>query len=83
LGCLRLDTPDTHTVIWPKGFDLGADLRVRDDRGAVVGRIGGAFRLGGGEVPSLHDGIPLSEADRVRAGSRCPGRFWIVGEVLR
>jgi hypothetical protein len=82
-GCLRLESPDAHTVVWPKGFGLGGDLRVRSDRGAEVGRIGGSFRLGGGEVPSLHDGVPLSEADRVRAESRCPGRFWIVGEMPR
>lgn len=83
-GCLRLDLDDRHTVIWPKGFSLDrrpGHLVVLDAGGDAVGRIGGHFRLGGGEVPFLHAGIPLSDADRERAEARCPGRYWIVGEV--
>jgi hypothetical protein len=83
-GCLRLQPGDRVTVIWPKGFTLervsGAFL-VRDAGGRAVGRIGDTFRLGGGEVPYLHQGIGLSAADRERAMSRCPGIFWIVGSV--
>jgi hypothetical protein len=85
-GCLRFDSPDPATVVWPKGFTLevaGEILRVRDAAGAVLGRIGEGFRLGGGEVPSLHPGVGMSNADRARAESTCPGRFWIVGDVLR
>lgn len=83
-GCLRLDTPDAHTVVWPFGFSLvtvGGELVVRDAEGDAVGAIGGRFRLGGGEVASLHDGIALAPEDRDRAESLCPGRYWIVGEV--
>lgn len=43
-GCLRLDTPDAHTVVWPFGFSLAArdgKLVVQDAGGAVVGRVGG------------------------------------------
>lgn len=85
-GCLRLDSPDPATVVWPKGFTLevaGETLRVRDAAGGVLGRIGEAFRLGGGEVPSLHPGIGMSEADRARAENTCPGRFWIVGDTYQ
>jgi hypothetical protein len=83
-GCLRLDAPGRQTVIWPEGFTLGAaggEMVVRDDRGNTVGRVGDVFRLGGGEVTTLHDGIPLSPEDRERATERCPGRYWIVGSV--
>lgn len=84
-GCLRLDLSDEHTVIWPTGFELAetADggLRVLDADGREVGRVGGRFRLGGGEVATLHEGIPMTEADRRAARERCPGRYWIVGET--
>lgn len=84
-GCLRLDTPDSHTVVWPFGFSLAArdgELVVRDAGGDVVGRIGGPFRLGGGEVAVLHDGIAMAPEDRQEARASCPGRYWIVGDVL-
>ena len=82
-GCLRAP-PDNHTIIWPKGFTLdpaGGTLIVRDSSGRSIGRIGEPFKLGGGEVASLHDGIALSDADRELAHTRCPGRYWIVGEA--
>jgi hypothetical protein len=83
-GCLRLDTADRHTVVWPFGSrleDRVDGLHVTDAAGRDIGRIGGSFRFGGGEVPSLHEGL-LSADDRRRAEARCPGRYWIVGEVL-
>ena len=79
-GCLRLDTGDRHTVVWPHGFRLQADddkTVVVSNTGAVVGQLGERFRLGGGEVTQLQVGL-LSSADRVTALSRCPGRYWIV-----
>ncbi len=85
-GCLRLESADQHTVIWPNGFTLegvGAELRVLDGTRNEVGRIGGSFRLGGGEVPVLHGGVPVSPDDRQRAIESCPGRYWIVGSVPR
>lgn len=84
-GCLRLAAPDYHTVVWPLGFTLeesGDALRVLDGAGAEAGRIGGTFRLGGGEVVVLHEGVGLSAAARANATALCPGRFWIVGDVL-
>lgn len=82
-GCLRLGGPDRHTVVWPMGFRLagdGDDLRVVDAGGRVVGPVGGSFRLSGGEVATLHDGLPISEETRAEAEARCPGRYWLVGE---
>lgn len=84
-GCLRLTGMGLqHTVVWPFGFELRRRMGVAtvvDPAGRVIGEIGGAFALGGGEIPTLHDGIPLSDAQRALARDRCPGRYWIVGEV--
>lgn len=81
-GCLRLDSPDAHTVVWPKGYDFdvaGGTIRILDAEGAVVGRVGEDFSLGGGEVTSLHEGLGFTDADRELAETHCPGRYWIVG----
>lgn len=84
-GCLRLENVgDRHTVVWPHGFTIqerGGELFVKDAAGKDVGRVGGSFRFGGGETPILHDGLNLSDESRRQAESRCPGRYWIVGEV--
>jgi hypothetical protein len=58
----------------------GGALVVRDAAGRAIGPIGSTFSLGGGEVQSLK-GMPVSSADRQRAATQCPGRYWIVGEV--
>lgn len=82
-GCPRLGTPDGPTMVWPFGYRLASEdgaLVVRDAEGSTVGRIGGSFRLGGGEAPLLHDGIPLDPVDRGEAVEHCPGRYWIAGE---
>lgn len=80
-GCIRLDSPDPATVIWPHGFRLAVrdgQLLVRDSAGREIGSIGGAFRFGGGEVPELSASIV---ADHAAVTARCPGRYWIVGET--
>jgi hypothetical protein len=84
-GCVRLaGASEQHTVLWPYGFALrqhdGA-ATVVDAGGREIGRIGSSFTFGGGEVPTLHEGIALSDAQRELALQRCPGRYWIVGEV--
>ncbi len=82
-GCIRLDSNEPATVIWPFGFSVVNSrygLVVLDDKGRNIGRIGKSFRFGGGYVDSLHSSIALSAADRQRAAA-CPGQFWIVGDV--
>jgi hypothetical protein len=85
VGCLRLENQgDRHTVVWPHGFTIAerdGELFVKDAAGREVGQIGGSFRFGGGETPALHAGLNLSDESRQLAESRCPGRYWIVGEV--
>jgi len=83
--CIRLESVDDATVVWPAGFRLvrdGTHLEIRDANDRRVGRLGGRFRLGGGEVTELHDGLGLGASVRQLAANRCPGRFWIVGDVL-
>lgn len=84
-GCMRLESPDPATVVWPYGFTLERrrrDMVVLDGNGREVGVAGGSFRFGGGEVPTLHEGLALNATTRARALERCPGRFWIVGDIL-
>lgn len=83
-GCLRLDSPDHHTVVWPQGYTaqgVFGNVWIRDSDGAVVGRVGESFSLGGGEVTELSDAMGFSQADRDLAEDLCPGRYWIVGIV--
>jgi hypothetical protein len=83
-GCIRLETQDVHTVVWPHGFTLrdGANgLAVHDATGRRIGRLGDDFAFGGGEIITLHDGVALPADVRQIALQRCPGRYWIVGAV--
>lgn len=80
-GCLRLDSADGHTVVWPHGYELtgGIDqVRILDRDGEPVGAVGGEFTLGGGEVTELLEAMGFTAEDRARAEERCPGRYWIV-----
>ena len=82
-GCLRLDSGDQHTVVWPHGwgFDETADgIRILDEDGALVGQVGEEFSLGGGEVTSLPAEMGFTDADRALAEAHCPGRYWIVAD---
>ena len=79
-GCLRLDTSDRHTVIWPFGATLraaGAQVSVVDRAGRVLATIADETQLAGGEVTELPSGVLASEA-RAAALTSCPGRYWIV-----
>ena len=81
-GCLRLgDEPDGHTVVWPPGFSLLGRTE-RNEAGRAIGQVGGFFRLGGGEVPTLWENGPVDETIRAAALDRCPGRYWLVGDVV-
>jgi hypothetical protein len=84
-GCLRLAGTDGATVVWPARFSLSGkdgDLVVKDAEGQIAGRIGESFRLSGGSVPLVEAGIDVGPIDGAAAEERCPGRFWIVNQVL-
>ncbi|HEY0021392.1 MAG TPA: hypothetical protein VGB24_00720 [Longimicrobium sp.] len=79
-GCLRAEG-SSRTVIWPEGWKLearGESLFVKDATGSEVGRIGGQFRLGGGEIPSV-EFASLSASDAQLLQTRCPGSYWLAG----
>jgi hypothetical protein len=86
-GCLRLDLePDRHTVVWPFGSTAvtrAGRLVILDQENVEIGRVGGFFALGGGEVPPAAGPLLLSPESRALAEARCPGRFWIVGDIPR
>lgn len=82
-GCLRLETAETASPVWPQGYDFSVSdgrIRVLDRDGEVVGTVGEEFHLPGGLVPELSDAMGFDQADRDLAESRCPGDYWIVGE---
>lgn len=82
--CTRLDDAGRATVIWPVGYSVSGEngnLRVLDGGGRDVGRLGGTFRIGGGEVPLLNTRLPISYMDRARAAESCPGIYWIASEA--
>jgi hypothetical protein len=84
-GCLRLESlgNERHTAVWPYGFTLESrdgKLYVKDAQGRSIGQVGGQFRLGGGEVPGA-ESADLTEEKRALARSRCPGRYWVVGDT--
>lgn len=81
-GCIRLDSEDDATVVWPHGFTAERTVEgivVRDADGALFGRIGDELSLVGGKVATLHEGMGFTEEDRSLATQHCPGRYWIVG----
>ena len=82
--CTRLGDADGATVIWPAGFTVaqeGSSIRVLDNTGRAVGRLGESFRIGGGEVSELHHSLQISYMDRAMAHESCPGRYWIAAPI--
>ncbi|MEM7119092.1 MAG: hypothetical protein AAF614_42130 [Chloroflexota bacterium] len=56
-------------------------FNVKNEIGVNVGKIGEAFRFGGGFVQTLVEGGPVAEGLRQEALTKCPGTYWIVGEM--
>lgn len=85
-GCFRLDSePERPTVVWPFGFRLASDqasLVVLDATGDEVARVGALLRMSGGIVPALPSDEILTPESQAAARARCPGAYWIVGDML-
>ena len=78
-GCLRVDTDDRHTIVWPRGYTARLDgdaVVISDAAGARVAATGDVIQLGGGEVSMLPAGL-LAEPTRAAALTSCAGKFWI------
>ncbi|HZE20617.1 MAG TPA: hypothetical protein VE082_01060, partial [Desulfobaccales bacterium] len=77
-GCLRVETPGgvSPLVLWHHDFELrveGEQIDVLDGEGRVVGRVGEAIRMGGGEAPAVSiPGLPREA---------CPGPYWELGQI--
>lgn len=77
-GCVRLESSEPATVVWPHGSRLvtrGGELYVVDKGGSELAKIGGESRFGGGYTAPSH--AYLSRRDRNILASRCPGDIWI------
>ncbi len=84
-GCFRMGDAAGPTVIWPFGSRLVREktgLVVVDRTGDELVRIGSNARIGGGNIPDLGALDVLTEPFLEAALRRCPGSYWIVGDVL-
>lgn len=92
-GCFRLDIPPgeevSTTVVWPFGASLegrGPTMRVLDEDGRLIVRVGGDTSFGGGFVPGVDHMASTGALSPNMVSAlriRCPGQFWIVGDVVR
>lgn len=88
-GCLRMgpqgDRRPNFVPVWPPGYSLdagGERMRILDGEGRVVARVGDEIRVGGGPASSLETVVDVDEQQGREIRERCPGTYFIVGEVL-
>ena len=80
-GCLRIKNYEEYLPVWPHGFSLVEEnLTVLDSSGRAVARVGERVKLGGGECPEPCRNV--GEYSEYLPDERCPGPYWIVGEVV-
>jgi hypothetical protein len=78
-GYLRLSpsySDDNFLIIWPKGYSLdknGDEIRILDEEGQVVARVGDNISAGGGEVGK---GIVEKFIDK-HLPDDCEGPYWL------
>jgi hypothetical protein len=81
-GCLRVESEggdalgdDSPLVLWRHDFALQVEddvIEILNGEGQVVGRVGEAIRMGGGETSAKAvPGLPIEA---------CPGPYWALGE---
>lgn len=88
-GCLRLLQPAVDPdplPVWPPGYSLDAagdgPARILDGEGRVVARVGDEIGVGGGPTSSLEEVADADERRLREIRERCPGAYFIVGEVV-
>ncbi len=89
-GCLRMQSRvpggPPFAPVWPPGYSLDAagdgPARILDGQGRAVARVGDEVRAGGGPASSLEAVVDADERRLRGIRERCPGTYFIVGEVL-
>ena len=78
-GCLRAGAG--HLLVWPPGWSLSTEndrIEILNGTGQVVARVGEEVRMSGGEVPFIEG----AARTQLKIPADCPGRYWIVGDVV-
>ncbi len=79
-GCLRVrDEYGTLVPVWPAGFGVeasGGEVRLLNERGRVVARVGDDIEIGGGEAPPAERLAGVNERTKRELRERCPGQYW-------
>ena len=84
-GCLRVRyQAGTVVPLWPPGFEpsvRGAEVRVLDAEGRIVGRVGEMITMGGGGIreEALTEDI-LDQRTKRELLERCQGTYFLVQE---
>ncbi|MCD4753702.1 MAG: hypothetical protein K8R40_11575 [Anaerolineaceae bacterium] len=86
-GCLRInDGYDDYLIVWPYGFGLSINengiIQVIDDTGHPIMKVGDKVKVGGGGGEmSGEDSGDISAFSGHLPSDRCPGPYWILGEI--
>ncbi len=86
--CIRLEGgPAEHLPIWPPGYALnasGSEMRILDDKGHVVARVGDRVIAVGGETRESEAGSSYWEVRRkLGVPPGCSGPLWGMVEPIR
>ena len=88
-GCLRLiasSSGPSFLIVWPPIYELdgdGSDIRIRDETGQIVARVGEEVHMGGGRGRSIVGAAGVSEKlIKEIEESGCPGPYWISSHII-
>jgi hypothetical protein len=91
-GCIRLVTAGNRpgaTLIWPPAYAArteGGEIRILDEGGQVVARVGDEVRIGGGFIRGAKalEGISgVDEQTKRELIERCPGSYYYAAPYVR
>ncbi|CEG13800.1 hypothetical protein MSIBF_A510005 [groundwater metagenome] len=81
---LNIYSESKYLIIWPYGFSLKTNkegaIQVIDDAGQPVVHVGDKIGFGGGECAGC-TGEDIAKISAQLPNDRCPGPYWIVGEI--